>query len=154
MEDRIQSRLAALGLKLPSAPPPAANYSPYIIVGEIVYVAGQLPIESGTLIEGKIGEEADVEQGVRAAAACALNLLAQIKAACGGNIERLARPVKLTGFVNATPDFRDHPTVLNGASDLIVKVLGDSGKHARSAVGVASLPFNATVEIEAIFQIS
>ena len=154
MNDRIQSRLEELGLELPSAPPPAANYSPYCIVGDIVYVAGQLPLDSGNLIQGKIGEDADVEKGTRAAFVCAINLLAQVKAACGGNIEKLVRPVKLTGFVNAAPDFRDHPTVVNGASDFLVSLLGDAGRHSRSAVGVASLPFNATVEIEGIFQIS
>ncbi|MCY4459024.1 MAG: RidA family protein [Albidovulum sp.] len=153
MKRKILARLADLGLELPSAPPPAANYSPYCIIGDIVYVSGQLPIESGSLIEGKIGDDADLEQGRRAAAACAINLLAQVQAACDGDIENLARVVKLTGFVNATADFRDHPKVINGASDLLVEILGDAGRHCRSAVGVASLPFNATVEIEGIFQI-
>ena len=150
---KIRTRLYELGIELPDAPLPAANYSPYCVAGGIVYVAGQLPFENGNLIEGKIGDGAEVEQGIRAAAACAINLLAQVRAACGGDIEKLVQTVKLTGFVNATADFQDHPKVVNGASDLLVDILGDAGRHSRSAVGVASLPFNATVEIEGIFQI-
>jgi enamine deaminase RidA (YjgF/YER057c/UK114 family) len=154
MAGRIESRLAELGLTLPDAPAPAANYVPYVVAGDIVYVSGQVSMAGGTFLTGKLGADMDAAAGAEAARACALSLLAQVRAACGGDLDRLARVVKLTGFVNSTPDFGDQPKVVNGASDLLVEVLGDAGRHARSAVSAASLPFGVAVEIEGIFQIS
>ena len=150
----IETRLAELGVTLPDAPAPAANYVPYVIAGDMVYVSGQVPIGPEGLIAGKLGEDMSVEDGAAAAKVCAISLLAQLKAACGGDIDRLVRVVKLVGFVNSTADFGDQPKVINGASDFMVEALGDKGRHARSAVSAASLPFGVAVEIEAIFQIA
>ncbi len=149
----IEARLAELGVTLKDAPAPAANYVPYVIVGDTVYVSGQISMDDSGMITGKVGADISVEDGANAAKTCAISLLAQLKAACGGDIERLVRVVKLTGFVNSTPDFGDQPKVINGASDFLVAVLGDRGRHARSAVSAGSLPFGVAVEIEAIFQI-
>jgi enamine deaminase RidA (YjgF/YER057c/UK114 family) len=153
MAGRIEARLAELGLTLPDAPAPAANYVPFVVAGDIVYVSGQVSMAKGAFLTGKLGAEMDIAGGAAAARACALSLLAQVRAACGGDLDRLARVVKLTGFVNSTPDFGDQPKVINGASDLLVEILGDAGRHARSAVSAASLPFGVAVEIEGIFQI-
>jgi enamine deaminase RidA (YjgF/YER057c/UK114 family) len=150
----IETRLAALGVTLPDAPAPAANYVPYVIAGDMVYVSGQVPMGPDGFIIGKLGADMSVEDGAAAAKACAISLLAQLKAACGGDIDRLVRVVKLVGFVNSTADFGDQPKVINGASDFMVDALGDKGRHARSAVSAASLPFGVAVEIEAIFQIA
>ena len=149
----IEARLAELGVTLKDAPAPAANYVPYVIVGDTVYVSGQISMDDSGMITGKVGADISVEDGANAAKTCAISLLAQLKAACGGDIERLVRVVKLTGFVNSTPDFGDQPKVINGASDFLVAALGDRGRHARSAVSAGSLPFGVAVEIEAIFQI-
>jgi enamine deaminase RidA (YjgF/YER057c/UK114 family) len=149
----IESRLAELGVTLPDAPAPAANYVPFVQVGDIVYVSGQIPHGPDGLILGKLGDTMDVAGGVAAAKICAISLLAQVKAACGGDIERLVRVVKLTGFVNSTADFTDQPKVINGASDFLVAALGDAGRHSRSAVSAAALPLGVAVEIEGIFQI-
>jgi enamine deaminase RidA (YjgF/YER057c/UK114 family) len=149
----IESKLAELGVTLPDAPAPAANYVPYVIAGDMVYVSGQISANADGMIKGKLGADIDAEAGAAAAKTCAVSLLAQLKAACGGDIDRLVRVVKLTGFVNSTPDFGDQPKVVNGASDFMVAALGDKGRHARSAVSAASLPFGVAVEIEAIFQI-
>ncbi len=154
MTGTVESRLAALGLALPAAPAPAANYVPWVISGNQIFVSGQISQADGALIKGKLGADLSVEQGAAAARTCALSLLAQARAALGGDLSRLARVVKLTGFVNCTPDFADHPKVINGASDLMVAVLGEAGRHARSAVGSASLPLGVAVEIEAIFEIA
>lgn len=153
MTGKIESRLAELGLQLPEAPAPAGNYVPYVISGNLVFVSGQVPKADGGLIVGKLGADMNIEQGQAAARLCALHLLGQVKAACGGDLDRLERVVRLGGFVNATPDFGDHPAVINGASDLLGQVLGEAGRHARAAVGSASLPFGVAVEIEGIFQI-
>lgn len=150
----IETRLAALGVTLPDAPAPAANYVPYVIAGDMVYVSGQVPMGPDGFIIGKLGADMSVEDGAAAAKACAISLLAQLKAACGGEIDRMVRVVKLVGFVNSTADFGDQPKVINGASDFMVDALGDKGRHARSAVSAASLPFGVAVEIEAIFQIA
>ena len=150
----IESRLAELGVTLPDAPAPAANYVPYVIVGNVVHVSGQISQTAAGLIKGRIGETMDVAEGALAARACAISLLAQVKKACGGDLSRLVRAVKLVGFVNSTPDFTDQPKVINGASDFLVAVLGDAGRHARSAVSAASLPFGVAVEIEGIFEIA
>lgn len=149
----IETRLAELGVTLPDAPAPAANYVPYVVVGDLVHVSGQVSANADGMIKGKLGDGMAAEQGAEAAKCCAISLLAQLKAACGGDIDRLVRVVKLVGFVNSTPDFTDQPKVINGASDFMVAALGDAGRHARSAVSAASLPFGVAVEIEAIFQI-
>ena len=150
----ITDRLAELGVTLPDAPAPAANYVPFVQTGSTVYVSGQISNGAGGLITGKLGADMDIAAGAEAARACAIALLAQVKAACDGDIERLVRVVKLTGFVNSTPDFTDQPKVINGCSDFLVEVLGDRGRHARSAVSAASLPLGVAVEIEGIFEIA
>jgi enamine deaminase RidA (YjgF/YER057c/UK114 family) len=150
----VEERLAEMGLELPDAPAPAANYVPWVRTGTLVHVSGQLPNRDGTLMVGKLGADANWEEGAVAARACALALLAQAKAACEGDLSRLKRVVKLVGFVNSTPDFNDQPKVVNGASDLMAEVLQDAGRHARSAVSAASLPFGVMVEIEGIFEIA
>ena len=148
-----ETRLAELGVTLPDAPAPAANYVPSVIVGDTVYISGQISQNDDGFITGKIGADLTVQQGTAAARTCAISLLAQLKAACGGDLSRLVRVVKLTGFVNSTPDLTEQPKVINGASDFLVEALGDAGKHARSAVSAGALPFNVAVEIEGIFQI-
>ncbi len=149
----IEEKLASLGVTLPDAPAPAANYVPFMQVGDIVYVSGQISNDENGLILGKLGDDMDVAGGAAAARRCAINLLAQVRAACGGDLSRLVRVVKLTGFVNSTADFTDQPKVINGASDFLVEVLGDAGRHSRSAVSAAALPLGVAVEIEGIFQI-
>ena len=150
----IEARLAELGVTLPDAPAPAANYVPYVISGNMVYVSGQISMADGQLICGKLGADMGIDAGAAAARSCAISLLAQLKAACGGDLDRLQRVVKLVGFVNSTPDFTEQPKVINGASDFMVAALGDAGRHARSAVSAASLPLGVAVEIEAIFEIA
>ncbi|GIT92565.1 hypothetical protein JANAI62_31980 [Jannaschia pagri] len=147
------AKLADLGITLPDAPAPAANYVPYVQSGDILYVSGQISADADGMMVGKLGADATVEQGAAAARACAISLLAQVKAACGGDLDRLEQVIKLTGFVNSTPEFGDQPKVINGASDLLAEALGDAGKHARSAVSAAALPFGVMVEIEGIFRI-
>ncbi len=149
----IEEKLAEMGVTLPDAPAPAANYVPFVQVGETLYVSGQVSSNADGLIVGKLGADMTLEDGADAAKTCAISLLAQVKAACGGDIERLVRVVKLTGFVNSTSEFGDQPKVINGASDFLVAALGDKGKHSRSAVSAASLPFGVAVEIEGIFQV-
>ncbi|PID36423.1 MAG: hypothetical protein CR993_04970 [Rhodobacterales bacterium] len=150
---KYENRLAELGITLPDAPAPAANYVPYVVTGNLVHVSGQIPFDNGELILGKLGADMDAETGAKAAKACAIGLIAQVKAACGGDLDRLKRVIKLTGFVNSTADFGDQPKVINGASDFFVEVFGNAGRHARSAVSAASLPFGVAVEIEGIFEI-
>ncbi len=154
MSAAIDAKLKDLGLTLPDAPAPAANYVPWVRTGNIVFVSGQISQGPGGPIRGKLGADLTVEDGAAAARACALALLAQVKAACGGDLGRLVRVVKLTGFVNSTPDFGDQPKVVNGASDVLVAVLGEAGRHSRSAVSAASLPFGVAVEIEGIFEVA
>ena len=154
MTGTIDARLAELGLVLPAAPAPAANYVPFVISGSMLYVSGQVSAGPDGLIKGRLGDGMDVEAGAAAARACALSLIAQAKAACGGDLDRIARVVKLVGFVNSTADFTDQPKVVNGASDLMVAVFGDAGRHARSAVSAASLPLGVAVEVEAIFELA
>lgn len=149
----IEAKLADLGITLPDAPAPAANYVPAVQVGDIVYISGQISNDENGLIVGRLGDTMDVDQGAAAAKRCAINLLAQVRAACDGDLERLVQVVKLTAFVNSTADFAQQPQVVNGCSDFLVEVLGDKGRHARSAVSAASLPFGVAVEIEGIFQI-
>jgi enamine deaminase RidA (YjgF/YER057c/UK114 family) len=153
MAGNIETRLKDLGVVLADAPPPAANYVPFVTAGDLVFVSGQVSMADGAFIHGKLGQDMDVEAGAAAARTCAISLLSQVKAACGGDLDRLVRVVKLTGFVNSTGDFGEQPKVINGASDFLVEVLGDAGRHSRSAVSAASLPFGVAVEIEGIFQI-
>lgn len=153
MSGNFETRLADLGVTLPDAPAPAANYVPFVISGDLVFVSGQISMADGAFIMGKLGDDMDADTGAAAAKTCAIGLLAQVKAACGGDLDRLERVVKLTGFVNSTTDFGDQPKVVNGASDFLVAALGDAGRHSRSAVSAASLPFGVAVEIEGIFQI-
>ena len=155
MTGRVQARLKELDITLPKAVAPVANYVPFVISGNLVYVSGQVTIgPSGVEYVGQVGKELNVEQGQAAARLCALNIIAQLREACGGNLDRVKRCVKLTGFVNAVPGFAQHPEVVNGASDTIVQVFGELGKHARAAVGAGSLPRNVAVEVEAIFEIA
>ena len=153
MVGQIETRLAQLGITLPVAPVPAANYVPTMRTGNLLFISGQTSKTDEGLITGKLGDGFSIEDAQAAARVCALNLIAQMKAACGGDLSRLVRVVKLTGFVNSTPDFTEQPKVINGASDFFVDALGDAGKHARSAVSAGALPFNVAVEIEGIFQI-
>ncbi len=153
MSNSYEARLTELGVTLPDAPAPAANYVPFVISGDLVFVSGQISNGPDGLIIGKLGENMDVAAGAVAAKACALGLVAQLKAACGGDLSRLVRVVKLGGFVNSTPDFTDQPKVINGASDFLVELFGDAGRHARAAVSAAALPLGVAVEIEGIFQI-
>jgi len=150
---QFETRLAELGVSLPEAPAPAANYVPYVQVGDMLYVSGQISKGDDGLITGKLGDDMDTPAGAEAAKVCAIALLAQVKAACGGDLDRLQRVVKLTGFVNSTADFVEQPQVINGASDFLGEALGDVGKHSRSAVSAASLPFGVAVEIDGVFQI-
>ena len=145
MTDDVETRLSALGLSLPSAPAPVANYVPFCLSGGVLYI--------GIVYAGKVGTDLSLDDGREAAELCCLNILAQVKAALGG-FDRLERCLRLTGFVNAMPDFVDHPKVINGASDLLVALLGDKGRHTRAAVGVSSLPGDAAVEIDAIFAVA
>jgi enamine deaminase RidA (YjgF/YER057c/UK114 family) len=150
---QFEKKLAEMGVTLPEAPAPAANYVPYVLAGDMLFVSGQIAKEGDTLLTGKLGEDLDVADGAKAARACAIALLAQVKAACGGDLDRLVRVVKLTGFVNSTADFTQQPAVINGASDFLGEALGDTGKHARAAVSAPSLPFGVAVEIDGVFQI-
>ena len=154
MSGNFEAKLSDLGISLPNPPNPAANYVAYVRMGDTLYVSGQISADENGLIKGKIGNDLTTEQGAAAARTCAISLLAQVKAACGGNLDRLVRVVKLTGFVNSTSNYSEQPTVVNGASDLLVEILGDVGKHSRSAVSAVSLPLGVAVEIEGIFQIS
>ena len=147
-----ERKLSELGITLPNAPVPAANYVPFVKVDNIVYVSGQISIGSDGLIKGVLGADMSIEDGMLAARQCAINLLAQVKAACDGNLDRLLRVIKLGGFVNSKPNFSEQPNVINGASDFLVDLLGDRGRHARTAVG-AILPLGVAVEIDGIFLI-
>jgi enamine deaminase RidA (YjgF/YER057c/UK114 family) len=150
MTDPIAARLAELGLTLPKAAAPVAAYVPTVEAGGLLHVSGQLPFVDGKLVTGRLGEDVSLEQGTAAAKACGLMILAQVQAALGGSLDRVARIVKLGAFVSSTADFTDQPKVANGASELMVAVFGDAGRHARSAVSVPALPLGAAVEIDAI----
>jgi enamine deaminase RidA (YjgF/YER057c/UK114 family) len=154
MTGRVEARLKELDIALPKAGAPVANYVPFVVSGNLVFISGQVTLgPSGLEYVGQVGKEFTVEQGQAAARLCALNVVAQLREACGGNLDRVKRCVKITGFVNAVTGFAQHPEVVNGASDLIVQIFADSGKHARAAVGAGSLPRNVAVEVEAIFEI-
>ncbi len=148
----IERKLAELNIVLPEPSAAVATYVPFVISGNLVFVSGQVSIAAGRVITGRLGAELDVEAGARAARACGLNLLAQLKAAIG-DLDRVRRVVKLGAFVNSTPEFADHPKVANGASDLMVAVFGEAGKHARAAIGAPSLPLGAAIEIDGVFEI-
>ncbi len=149
----VEQRLSQLGLKLPDAPQPVANYVPFLISGDQLFISGQIAKDAtGQVLTGLLGAGVSIEDGQAAAKASALSLLAQAKAALG-DLERVVQVLRLTGFVASTPEFADHPKIINGASDLLVAVLGDAGRHTRSAVGVSSLPLGTCVEIDAILRI-
>ncbi len=154
MTSQIEKRLTELGITLGTAPAPAANYVPFVRSGDLVFISGQIAMDADGMRVGKLGADMSLEDGVAAARLCAINLITQLNAACDGDLSRLKRVVKLTGFVNCTGDFGDQPKVINGASDLMVEVFGDAGRHARAAVGAPSLPFGVGVEIEGIFEIA
>lgn len=153
MAGLVESLLAELGIALPTAPAPAANYVPVVRTGDLLFVSGQISrAPGGEEVVGKLGAGLGVAEGRRAAELCALNILAQVKAAVG-DLDHVVRVVRLNGFVNSAPDFTDHPQVINGASDLFGRVLGERGKHSRCALGVAALPFGVAVEIDAVIEV-
>jgi len=155
MSNKINARLQKLRIELPEAPAPVANYVPYITTDNLVFISGQIPFLEGELkYPGKLGENISVADAQKAARLCGINLLAQLKNACGGDLDRVIQVIKLNGFVNGTPDFTDQALVINGTSDLMFEVFQENGKHARAAVGCIALPLGAAVEVDAIFEIS
>ena len=154
MQGQIEARLGELGIVLSDAPAPVANYVPYVVHGSLVFVSGQIPFVDGELgFIGTIGDDLSLEDGQKAARTCALNILAHVRAACDGNLDRVSRCIRLGGYVNGANDFKLHPQVMNGASDLMVEVFGDKGRHARFAVGAGNLPAGVAVEVEGVFEI-
>jgi enamine deaminase RidA (YjgF/YER057c/UK114 family) len=149
----IEDRLSALGVVLPQPVAPVANYVPFVRVGDLVHISGQVSVDSNGGVRGVVGEDVDLDAGIKAARLCGINLLAQMKAAADGDLGRIVRVVKLGGFVQAGPGFFDIPKVVNGCSDLMVEAFGDAGRHARSAVGVYRLPLNFAVEVDAVVQV-
>ncbi len=153
--NNLNDKLKQLGIELEKPSVPAANYIPYNVVGNLVFISGQLPFQNGQIpIKGIVGKDVTMEQGIKMAELCALALLSQVKNACDDDLNRVVKVIKLGGFVACLPNFTQHPEIINGASDLMVKVFGDKGKHSRFAVGVPSLPRNAPVEVEGIFEIN
>jgi enamine deaminase RidA (YjgF/YER057c/UK114 family) len=154
IQGAVEKKLAAMGITLPQSVMPAANYVPYTISGNLVFVSGQLPMKDGKPQDiGKVGKEFTVEQAQQTARQCGINILSHLKAACGGNLDRVRRCVRLGVFVNSTESFTDQPKVANGVSDMIVEIFGEAGKHSRFAVGVSQLPFGVAVEVDATFEI-
>ncbi|MDP4796166.1 MAG: RidA family protein [Rhodospirillales bacterium] len=154
MAGKIEARLKELGIELPGATAPAANYIPYVVSGKLIFISGQITLLNGKIeYIGKIGDTFSIEEGYQAARLCGLNLISQAKAAAGGDLDKIKRVVKLGGFVNAVPGFSSQPEIINGASDLMVEVFGENGRHARAAVSAADLPRNVAVEIEGIFEL-
>ncbi|VTU28493.1 putative endoribonuclease L-PSP [Variovorax sp. SRS16] len=152
---KAEARLEQLGITLPKAVAPAANYVPARRSGSMIYIAGQVPTADGKdQYVGKVGRDVSIEDAQKAARLCAINILAQLRTALGGSLDSVVGCVRLGGFVNAAPEFGDHPKVINGASDLMVEVFGDAGRHARAAVGCSSLPRNVAVEVDAIFEVA
>ena len=149
---KYEKKLKSLGVILPNAPAPAANYVPFVKIDSLGYVSGQISLGPNGLIKGILGKDMAVEQGKLAARQCAINLLAQVKVACDGDLDRLTQVIKLGGFVNSAPNFFEQPSIINGASDFLVEILGENGRHARTAVG-AILPLGVAVEIDGIFSI-
>jgi len=155
MSGSVEARLQALELSVPTAPTPAANYIPWVRTGNLVYVAGQVPMKEGEFLwVGKVGREYTVDQAKEAARFVGLNILSQLKAALDGDLDRVVQIVKLNGFVNCVEGFGQQPHVINGCSELMIQVFGDAGRHARSAVGVAGLPFGVAVEIDGVFEVT
>jgi len=155
MTATIDNRLAELGITLPAPPAPVASYVPYVVSGKLVFISGQVTLADGGLkYTGTVGRDLTLEDGQAAARLCAINVLAQLKAAAGGDLDKVKRCVKLGVFVNAVPGFAQHPEVANGASDLMLAVFGEAGRHARAAVGAGSLPRNVAVEVEAVFELA
>jgi enamine deaminase RidA (YjgF/YER057c/UK114 family) len=155
MAGRIEARLTELGIELPDAPAPVSNYMPYVITGNLVFISGQVTLWDGEInYVGKVGADLSVEQGYAAARMCGLNQIAQVRAACDGDLDRVIKVVKLGAFVNCIADFTDHPKVVNGASDLMIEVFGDAGRCTRTNVGVPSLPLGFAVEIDGVFEIA
>ncbi len=155
MAGKIEARLKELHITLPTPPAPVASYVPYVISGKLVFVSGQVTVAAdGLKYIGTVGRDLTVEDGKAAARLCAINVLAQAKAAMEGDLDRIRRCVKATVFVNAVPGFTRHPEIANGASDLFVEIFGEAGRHARAAVGAGSLPLNVAVEVEAVFEIA
>jgi enamine deaminase RidA (YjgF/YER057c/UK114 family) len=151
----IDSRLAELGIVLPTPMKPVANYVPWVKTGDLVFISGQGAVVDGKIhYQGRLGDTVSIEDGIASARLTAINILAQLREACDGDLDRVTRIVKLVGFVSAIPDFIDHPKIINGASDLMAEVFGNKGRHARSAVGVPSLPLNFSVEIDAVVEIA
>ena len=151
---KIASRIDELGIELPTAASPAANYVPYVLSGNQVVIAGQIPFWNGELTGlGKLGSNLSVDEGAKIARVCGLNLLAQLQVACSGDLDRVSRVVKLGGFVNCIDSFTEQPEVINGASDLMVEIFDDVGRHARFAVGVGSLPRGVAVEVDGVFEL-
>ncbi|MDI1366477.1 MAG: RidA family protein [bacterium] len=151
---KIEDRLIELGVVLPQPVAPVANYVPFVRSGNIVHISGQISLDAAGGIKGTVGVDVDLDTARKAARLCGINLLAQMKAACDGDLDRVVRVVKLGGFVQAGPDFIDIPKVINGCSDLMVEVFGDAGRHARSAVGVYRLPLGFAVEVDAVVEIA
>ena len=155
MAGKIDARLKELGIELPTPPAPVASYVPYVVSGNLAYISGQVTMgPKGLEYVGKVGAEVSLDDAKAAARLCAINVIAQVKAACGGDLDRVRRCVKVGVFVNAVADYTQHPEVANGASDLFVAVFGDAGKHARAAVGAGSLPRGVACEVEAVFEIA
>lgn len=155
MAGRIDARLSELGIEVPVPPVPVASYLPYVVTGNLVVVAGQVTLENGELkYAGRCGESISIEDAEAATRLCALNVLSQLKAACGGDLDRVTQVVRLNAFFNATPDFADHSRLFNAASDLMFEIFGESGRHTRVNVGVSSLPLNCPVELDGIFEIA
>ena len=155
MAGKIDARLAELGIELPTPAKPVANYVPFVRTGNLVFVSGQTPMRDGAIAHtGKVGAERSLEDGRDAAQLCGVGLLAQLRAACDGDLDRVVRVIRLGGFVASVPDFTDQPKVINGTSDLMVAVFGDAGRHARTAVAVNVLPMDCTVEVDGIFEVA
>ncbi len=150
---QVEDRLAAAGITLPQPNPPVANYVPFVRAGNLVHISGQVSVDAAGGVKGVVGEDVDAETAKAAARTCGINLLAQMRAACDGDLDRIVRVVKLGGFVQAGPNFFDIPQVVNGCSDVMVLAFGDAGKHARSAVGVYRLPLNFAVEVDAVVEV-
>jgi len=155
MNGKIEARLRELGIELPKASTPGANYVPFVRTGGLLVITGQLSQWNGERrFVGKLGREFEVEDGKKAARLCALNLIAHARVALGGDLDKIARTVRLAGYINGTPEFTAHSQVMNGASDLFVEIFGDAGRHTRIAVGVSALPYDVAVEVEAMFEVT
>ena len=151
----VEEKIKQLNIEIPKSPKPVGAYVAFRIVNKLVYISGQVSFDqNGNLIKGKVGSELSLEQGQEAAKACAINIISQLKSACEGDLEKVTSCIKINGYVNSTDNFLDQPKVINAASELIVNVFGEKGKHARAAVSVNSLPLGAAVEIESIFEIN